>query len=75
MRNAGAPQHDDQAAKPTTVQSVADDPNDRDDLLDGGRVAGIAGLCCAGHDRVKAGHRPAATTTSGIEDGRSGQGL
>jgi hypothetical protein len=74
---AGAPQHDNQAAKPTTAQSVADDPHDRDDLLDGGRVGRISQAFVArGTTGVEAGHRRRrATTTSGIEDGRSGQGL
>ena len=41
-----APQHDDQPAQPPTVPTVARHAHDRDDLLDGGRVA-----CCATDDR------------------------
>jgi hypothetical protein len=36
-----APQHDNQSAKPPTVHTVAGDPHEGDDLLDGGRVGRI----------------------------------
>jgi hypothetical protein len=73
LRRCGGrtPQHDDPAAKSTTVQSVVDDPHDRDDLLNGRRVGRISQAFVArGTTGVKAGHRRRrATTTSGIEDG------
>ena len=36
----GAPQHHREPAKPPTVQTIAGDAHDRDDLLDGGGSAG-----------------------------------
>ena len=74
--HAGAPQHNKQSAKPTTVQTIAGDPHDRNDLLDGGRVGRISqAFVTRGTTGVKAGHRRRrATATSGVEDGRSGHG-
>jgi hypothetical protein len=39
---AGAPQHDDQAAQSAAVDAVAGAAHDGDDLLDRGRVCGVA---------------------------------
>jgi len=41
-RQAGAPQHDDQAAQPATVDAVAGAAHDRNDLLDRRRVGRVA---------------------------------
>jgi hypothetical protein len=67
----GSPQHHDQPAKPTTVQTVAGDPHDRDDLLDGRRVGRIPQALVARRTTgVKPGHRcRRPSTTGGIKRG------
>src|SRR4051812_4223977 len=44
----GAPEHDDQAPEPLSVDRIAGGAHDRDDLLDGGRISRVAHtFCCA----------------------------
>jgi hypothetical protein len=72
----GSPQDHDESAKPPTVQTVADDLHDRDDLRDGrwvGRVPQTLGARrTAG---MKAGDRRGRPATAGcVKNGRSGHG-
>jgi hypothetical protein len=55
---AGSPQHDDQSAKPTTLDTVAGATHDRDDLLDSRRIGRIApALVARRTTNPQAGHR------------------
>jgi hypothetical protein len=63
---AGSPQDRDQPAKPPTVQTVADDLHDRDDLRDGRWVGRIAqALVARTTTGMKAGHRRRRPATTG----------
>jgi hypothetical protein len=68
---AGSPQHRDQPAKPPTVQTVADDQHDRDDLRHGRWVGRIPQTLVARRTTdMKAGarrRRPA--TAGGVKNG------
>jgi hypothetical protein len=59
------------------VHTVAGDPHDRNDLLDGGRIGRIShALVARRTPGVKARHRRRRpTTTGGIKNGRSGHEL
>jgi hypothetical protein len=73
---AGTPQHRDQPAKTPTVQTVADDLHDCDDLRDGRWVGRIPQALVARRTTgMKAGNcRRRATTTGCINNGRCGHG-
>jgi hypothetical protein len=63
---AGAPQHDEQPAQPPTVQTVADDLRDRDDLRDGRWVGRIPQTLVARRTTsMKAGNRRRRAATTG----------
>jgi hypothetical protein len=54
---AGSPQHNDQSAKPTTLDTIARATHDRDDLRDIRRIARIApALVARRTTSTKAGH-------------------
>lgn len=58
----GSPQDHDESAKPPTVQTVADDLHDRDDLRDGRWVGRIAQApCCVEDDRHESRESSPAT--------------
>jgi hypothetical protein len=65
-----APEHDDQCAEPKAVAVVAGLAHDRDDLLHGRRVGGVAqSLVARRASGVVAGHgRGRAPPTGGIEN-------
>jgi len=61
-----AAEHDDQGAQPTAVRTVARAAHHGDDLLDGGRVRGVADAFVAGRSTgVESWHRRRRATTSG----------
>ena len=63
---AGSPQHRDQPAQASTVQSVADDLHDGDDLRDGRWVGRIPqALVARRATGVKAGSRRRRAATAG----------
>ena len=63
---AGSPQHRDQPAKPPTVQTVADDLHDGDDLRDGRWVGRIPQTLVARRTAgMKAGDRRRRPATAG----------
>jgi hypothetical protein len=67
----GSPQDRDQPAKPATVQTVADDLHDRDDLRDGRWVGRIAQALVAWRTTgMKAGNRRGRPATTGCVKNR-----